>query len=111
MSCVLFLPRRLRCADALGDLVVERSSNFRPILGRCLTASGWKKFESVTQLIVQGPRQTVCPCLNHRSDAKPKLSIRGKRKASLVKFRDAVMDRDQRVGGFRKLAIEVREAF
>jgi hypothetical protein len=39
------------------------------------------------------------------------LVVAGKLKPSLVKFRDAVMDRDQRAGGFREMAVEIGETF
>jgi hypothetical protein len=51
----------------------------------------------------------VRPGLDYLSEVDPNLIIRGEREARRVKLRDAVMDRDQRVGSFRKLAIEVRE--
>jgi hypothetical protein len=83
----------LSLAGGLADAIVERHLDGPPVLNGCLAAARCKKFEPVTQLIVQGPRQTVRPSLKHRSDAKPKLSIRGERKTRRVKFRAPTISR------------------
>jgi hypothetical protein len=52
----------------------------------------------------------VRPGLEDSRDAKPELTVAGKLKTCRMKFLDAVVDRDQRISGFRELAIEIGKA-
>src|ERR1700730_8964959 len=107
LHCRRFRHGRINCP---GNAVVQRRRDGSPELSRAFSRARLEESDAVAQLIMQGSRKRVRPGLDYLSEVDPNLIIRGEREARRVKLRDAVMDRDQRVGSFRKLAIEVREA-
>jgi hypothetical protein len=94
-------------AEVRGNLIIERNLHLRPKLGEGFSLMRCQEPDSVAQLIMKMLRQPHGPCLDCRNDIEPDLIIRGKRKVKLVKFRDAVVDRNQRIDSGRKMLVTV----